>query len=64
MGSDLAKAQFLANIFYKAPKLAYKLGLKRSSAGQLMGRILCGELTYSEVAAMATKKLRFIPGLG
>lgn len=62
--SDLSKAQFLANIFYKAPKLAYKLGLKRSSAGQLMGKILCGELTYSEVAAIATKKLRFIPGLG
>ncbi len=63
-GSNLAKAQFLAGIFYKAPKLAYKVGVKRPATGQIMGKILCGELSYSEVAERVTKKLRFIPGLG
>jgi geranylgeranyl reductase family protein len=61
-GANLAKAQFLANLFYKAPKIAYKLGVKRPSAGKLMGKIICGELSYSDVADIATKKLKFIPG--
>ena len=63
-GSNLAKAQLLASLFFKAPKIAYKVGVKRPVAGQLMGKILCGELSYSEVAEKATKKLKFIPGLG
>ncbi|GAB4541839.1 MAG: geranylgeranyl reductase family protein [Pleurocapsa sp.] len=63
-GSNLAKAQFLSGLFFKAPKIAYKVGVKRPSAGQLMGKILCGELSYSEVAERATKKLKFIPGFG
>ncbi|MDJ0593937.1 MAG: geranylgeranyl reductase family protein [Pleurocapsa sp. MO_226.B13] len=63
-GDNLAKADFLAGLFYKAPKIAYKLGVKRPAAGQLMGRILCGELSYSQVAERATEKLKFIPGIG
>ena len=63
-GGNLAKADFLANIFYKAPKIAYKVGVKRPTAGKLMGKILCGELSYSQVADRATQKLKFIPGIG
>ena len=63
-GSNLAKADFLAGLFFKAPKIAYKLGVKRPTAGQLMGKILCGELSYSQVADKATQKLKFIPGIG
>ncbi|MEL6579450.1 MAG: geranylgeranyl reductase family protein [Cyanobacteria bacterium J06621_12] len=63
-GANLAKADFLAGLFFKAPKIAYKMGVKRPSAGQLMGKILCGELSYSQVAEKATKKLKFIPGIG
>ena len=63
-GANLAKADFLASLFYKAPKIAYKLGVKRPAAGQLMGKILCGELSYSQIADKATKKLKFIPGIG
>jgi hypothetical protein len=40
------------------------LGVKRPAAGQLMGKILCGELSYSQVAEKATQKLKFIPGIG
>lgn len=63
-GANLAKADFLAGLFFKAPKIAYKMGVKRPSAGQLMGKILCGELSYSQVAEKATQKLKFIPGIG
>lgn len=63
-GANLAKADFLAGLFYKAPKIAYKMGVKRPAAGQLMGKILCGELSYSQVAEKATQKLKFIPGIG
>ena len=63
-GGNLAKADFLAGLFFKAPKIAYKMGVKRPTAGQLMGKILCGELSYSQVADKATQKLKFIPGIG
>ena len=63
-GENLAKADFLAGLFFKAPKIAYKVGVKRPTAGKLMGKILCGELSYSQVADKATKKLKFIPGIG
>ena len=63
-GENLSKADFLAGLFFKAPKIAYKVGVKRPTAGQLMGKILCGELSYSQVAEKATKKLKFIPGIG
>ncbi|MGL5079504.1 MAG: geranylgeranyl reductase family protein [Waterburya sp.] len=63
-GANLAKADFLAGLFFKAPKIAYKVGVKRPSAGQLMGKILCGELSYSQIADKATQKLKFIPGIG
>ena len=62
-GENLAKADFLAGLFFKAPKIAYKVGVKRPTAGKLMGKILCGELSYSQVADKATKKLKFIPGI-
>lgn len=63
-GADLVLAQRLAGLFYQFPKIAYKVGVKRPSAGQLMGKILCGELRYSDVTEQATKKLKasFIPG--
>ncbi|MGB5633132.1 MAG: geranylgeranyl reductase family protein [Waterburya sp.] len=63
-GANLAKADFLAGLFFKAPKIAYKMGVKRPAAGRLMGKILCGELSYSQVADKATQKLKFIPGIG
>lgn len=62
-GENLSKADFLAGLFFKAPKIAYKMGVKRPAAGKLMGKILCGELSYSQIADKATKKLKFIPGI-
>ena len=62
-GSNLAKAQTVAGMFFKFPKIAYKLGVKRPAAGQMMGKILCGELSYSDVAEKVSQKLK-IPGFG
>ncbi|HHP7231026.1 MAG TPA: geranylgeranyl reductase family protein [Xenococcaceae cyanobacterium] len=65
-GSDLGQANSVAGIFYKFPKIAYKLGVKNPAAGQTMGKILCGELRYSDVSEKIRQKLKgaFIPGLG
>ena len=65
-GSDLAKANSVAGLFYKFPKIAYKVGVKRPTAGQTIGKILCGELRYSDVSDKISKKLKggFIPGFG
>ena len=61
-GSDMAWAQKLAGAFYRFPGIGYKVGVKRPSAVQIMGKLLCGELRYSEVSGRALKRL--IPGFG
>ena len=65
-GADMVLAGRLAGLFYQFPKIAYKVGVKRPSAAQVMGKILCGELRYSDVTDQAIKKLRksLIPGMG
>ncbi len=56
-GADMKWAQRLAGAFYQFPKVAYKAGIKRPSASITMARILAGELSYSDVAGRAIKKL-------
>lgn len=65
-GNDMAWAQKLAGVFYRVPGIGYKVGVKRPSATQRMGQILCGELGYSDVATRALKRLSgsLIPGMG
>ncbi|NHC33714.1 geranylgeranyl reductase family protein [Scytonema millei] len=65
-GSDMAWAQKLAGVFYRVPGIGYKVGVKRPSATQRMGQILCGELSYGDVANRALKRLSgsLIPGMG
>ena len=61
-GSDMSWAQKLAGAFYRFPGIGYKVGVKRPSAVQIMGKLLCGELRYSEVTGRALKRL--VPGFG
>jgi geranylgeranyl reductase family protein len=61
-GNDMAWAQKLAGAFYRFPGIGYKVGVKRPSGAQIMGKILCGELRYGDVADRALKRL--IPGFG
>ena len=65
-GADMVLAQRLAGLFYQFPKIAYKVGVKRPTAAQIMGKILCGELRYSDVTEQAIKRLKssLIPGRG
>lgn len=65
-GTEMAWAQRLAGLFYRVPGIAYKVGIKRPSATQRMGQILCGELRYADVANRAIKRLSssLLPGMG
>jgi len=59
-------AQRLAGVFYRIPGVGYKVGVKRPTATQSMGKILCGEMSYGDVAGRALKRLSstLVPVLG
>ncbi len=63
-GTDLAWAHRLAGLFHRMPGVGYRLAMKRPSATQRLGQVLCGELRYRDIAANAIKRLStsFIPG--
>lgn len=65
-GAEMAWAQRLAGVFYRIPGVGYKVGVKRPSAPQTMGQILCGEMSYGDVAGRALKRLSssLLPGMG
>lgn len=56
-GADMAWAARLAGALYRFPGLAYKAAIKQPIATQIMLKILCGELRYSDVADRAIRKL-------
>ena len=56
-GEDMLWAKRIANIFYRVPSFGYKMGVKRPSANQRMGKILCGEMRYRDVAGSAINRL-------
>lgn len=64
-GSDMVWAKRLAATFYSIPKIGYNAGIKRPSATEIMLKIMCGELRYSDVANRALKRLSssLIPGM-
>jgi len=65
-GTEMSWAQKLAGAFYNAPKIGYRLGIKRPSATQRMAEILAGKTTYREVANRAIRRLTagLISGVG
>lgn len=65
-GSEMVWAQRLAGVFYRVPGIGYKVGVKRPSAPERMGQILCGHVRYGDVATRALKRLGagLIPGMG
>ncbi|MBD1936375.1 geranylgeranyl reductase family protein [Microcoleus sp. FACHB-68] len=56
-GSDMVWAQRLSGVFFQFPGVAYKVGVKRPAATQTLGRVLCGDLRYSDIADRAIKRL-------
>lgn len=65
-GVDMVWAQRLAGVFYRVPGIGYKVGVKRPTATDRLGKIMCGEMRYADVATRALKRLSgsLIPGMG
>jgi geranylgeranyl reductase family protein len=56
-GADMAWAAKIAALFYNFSSAGYNVGVKHPRAPQLMSKILCGQLRYSDVAGRAIKRL-------
>lgn len=56
-GAEMIWARRIARVFFGMPTLAYRLGVKHRHAMVGMGRLMCGELTYSEFARQALRVL-------
>lgn len=65
-GGQMVWASRVSGLFYKIPKIAYKVGVKRPSATQQMAAVLCGESSYADIANKAIDRLKknLIPGFG
>ena len=56
-GADMVWAKRLAQLFYAAPALAYKVVIRHPTAPQRMAQVLCGELRYRDAAGKAIQRL-------
>lgn len=56
-GTDMVWAGRLAGAFYQFSGAAYRAGVKLLMATQSIGKILCGELRYANIANCTLKKL-------
>jgi flavin-dependent dehydrogenase len=56
-GTEMRWARRLAQLVYRAPKIAYQLGVRRPSSTATMAQLFCGQLQYSEVASRAIQRL-------
>jgi geranylgeranyl reductase family protein len=56
-GQDMRWAKRLAQVFYKAPKLAYRIGVKRPNAAPTIVKLFNGKLGYDQVAQRAISRL-------
>lgn len=65
-GGQMVWASRVSGLFYKIPKIAYKVGVKRPAATQRMAEVLCGQSSYAEIANKAIDRLKknLIPGFG
>lgn len=55
-GADMKWSQRLSGAFYQFPKIGYKV-VKLPVATVIMAKILCGEVSYSDVASRGIKRL-------
>ncbi|MEL6259941.1 MAG: geranylgeranyl reductase family protein [Cyanobacteria bacterium J06626_6] len=65
-GADMQWAQRIANVFFRVPKIGYRVGIKRPTATKRLGQILAGEVSYADIANRVIKRIStsFIPGMG
>ncbi len=65
-GADMQWAQRIAQVFFRVPKIGYRVGIKRPTSTKRLGQILAGEISYADIANRVIKRLStsFIPGMG
>lgn len=65
-GEDMQWAQRIAGVFFRVPKIGYRVGIKRPTATKRLGQILAGEVSYADIANRVIKRIStsFIPGMG
>ena len=65
-GADMQWAQRISNVFFRLPKIGYRVGIKRPTATKRLGQILAGEVSYADIANRVIKRIStsFIPGVG
>ena len=56
-GKDMAWAKRLAQVFYRWPRLAYRLGVKRPAATRKFAELFTGKTHYEAVARLALQRL-------
>jgi len=49
----------IAEVFYRFPKIGYRLGVKRKTAPQRIAQILSGEMNYSDIAGRVIRRFIF-----
>ena len=64
-GEDMQWAQRIARVFFRVPKIGYRVGIKRPTATKRLGQILAGEISYVDIANRVIKRIStsFIPGM-
>jgi len=63
-GNNIQWAQRIAGVFFRIPRIGYRVGIKRPTMTTRMGQLLAGEIQYSDIANRILKRLStgFIPG--
>ncbi len=56
-GDSMAWGRRISQVFYRFPKMGYKLGIKRPTAPQRIAQILSGEMGYGNIAQRVIKRL-------
>jgi geranylgeranyl reductase family protein len=56
-GEEMRWARRLAQVVYRAPALAYRIGMRRPSSTETMAKVFCGKLRYADVAHRAIQRL-------
>ena len=58
-GNSMAWGKRISQIFYRFPKVGYKLGVKRPTAAKRIAQILSGEMSYENIAKRVINRLLF-----
>ncbi len=58
-GNSMAWGRRISQVFYRFPKVGYRLGIKRPTAPQRIAQILSGKMSYGDIAQRVIKRLIF-----